>query len=441
MNSQLLFYRTVAGCPRRSLFTSRLRLVGFCLLFPFLFAQAQQQQPYATRSFVDRIRTIQCFPEGNPLAPPMIALGGPERLTIAFDELLPDASYFNYKLIHCNADWRQSALSELEYLDGFNVNPIDTYEFSQSTFTNYVHYSLSIPNENVRPLVSGNYVLQVFPENEPDRILMQVCFSIYESLVSMGMEVSSRTDIDYNASHQQVGVTVNAPNYTISNPYQELKLIVTQNGRRDNQATVVQPLSAQGSSIQYQHLRSLIFEAGNEYRRFEDTNIRYAGMGVQNIQFFDPYYNVTLFTGMPRKNSGYSYDQTQYGGYIIRESNAENSDIEADYFIVHFSLEDTPFADGRVFINGDLTLNLFNEDNEMFYNAQERKYEKALLLKQGAYNYQYLYLPNGRSQARTGAIEGNYYQTVNEYLARLYHRPQGGRYDRLIGVGMVYSGR
>ena len=108
---------------------------------------------------------------------------------------------------------------------------------------------------------------------------------------------------------------------------------------------------------------------------------------------------------------------------------------------MHFSLEDTPFADGRVVINGDLTLNLFNEDNEMFYNAQERKYEKALLLKQGAYNYQYLYLPNGRSQARTGAIEGNYYQTVNEYLARLYHRPQGGRYDRLISVGMVYSGR
>ena len=66
---------------------------------------------------------------------------------------------------------------------------------------------------------------------------------------------------------------------------------------------------------------------------------------------------------------------------------------------------------------------------------------KTLLLKQGSYNYQYLFLPDGGSTASAGPIEGNYYETVNEYLVKVYHRPQGVRYDKLIGIGMGYSGR
>ena len=71
----------------------------------------------------------------------------------------------------------------------------------------------------------------------------------------------------------------------------------------------------------------------------------------------------------------------------------------------------------------------------MVYNPATGLYERSMLLKQGAYNYQYLIVPPGAKRGYTNRIEGDKYQTVNEYTARVYHRRKGERYDRLIGFG------
>lgn len=406
-----------------------------------LTAQSLSDQPYETRSFSDRFKTLRTQVEGRELFPPIIDLNTNEHITISFDEMTEEVSYLQYSLVHCNADWRPSALSDLEYLDGFNTNPIEEFDFSMATFAHYVHYSLTLPNEDVQFKVSGNYVLLVYPENEPERVLLQVCFSVYENNILVAPSVTSRTDIDYNREHQQVSVTLNANNYRIQNPYNELKVSVTQNGRRDNEVIVNRPLRVQGSQIFFDHDRNLIFEAGNEFRRFEMVATRYAGLGVSNIYHFDPYYHVELTPVKPRSESSYLYDQTQNGRFVIRQSGASNSDTEADYFVVHFTLDSDPIPGGKIYIDGELTNHLYSPYNEMVYNPQTEQYEKTLLLKQGSYNYQYLFLPDGARTATAAPVEGNYYQTVNEYLVKVYHRAPGERYDRLIGIGMSYSGR
>ena len=406
-----------------------------------LTAQSLSDQPYETRSFSDRFKTLRTQVEGRELFPPIIDLNTNEHITISFDEMTEEVSYLQYSLVHCNADWRPSALSDLEYLDGFNTNPIEEFDFSMATFAHYVHYSLTLPNEDVQFKVSGNYVLLVYPENEPERVLLQVCFSVYENNILVAPSVTSRTDIDYNREHQQVSVTLNANNYRIQNPYNELKVSVTQNGRRDNEVIVNRPLRVQGSQIFFDHDRNLIFEAGNEFRRFEMVATRYAGLGVANIYHFDPYYHVELTPVKPRSESSYLYDQTQNGRFVIRQSGASDSDTEADYFVVHFTLDSDPIPGGKIYIDGELTNHLYSPYNEMVYNPQTEQYEKTLLLKQGSYNYQYLFLPDGTRTATAAPVEGNYYQTVNEYLVKVYHRAPGERYDRLIGIGMSYSGR
>lgn len=420
----------------------RLVLASIALWTPCaLTAQSLSDQPYETRSFSDRFKTLRTQVEGRELFPPIIDLNTNEHITISFDEMTEEVSYLQYSLVHCNADWRPSALSDLEYLDGFNTNPIEEFDFSMATFAHYVHYSLTLPNEDVQFKVSGNYVLLVYPENEPERVLLQVCFSVYENNILVAPSVTSRTDIDYNREHQQVSVTLNANNYRIQNPYNELKVSVTQNGRRDNEVIVNRPLRVQGSQIFFDHDRNLIFEAGNEFRRFEMVATRYAGLGVSNIYHFDPYYHVELTPVKPRSESSYLYDQTQNGRFVIRQSGASNSDTEADYFVVHFTLDSDPIPGGKIYIDGELTNHLYSPYNEMVYNPQTEQYEKTLLLKQGSYNYQYLFLPDGARTATAAPVEGNYYQTVNEYLVKVYHRAPGERYDRFIGIGMSYSGR
>ena len=415
-----------------------------CTVLLFLttdYIGAQETPPYRTRTFGFDWRTLQVQVEDNILAPPVITLGEANRIVVSFDHLAEDVTYLQYSIIHCDADWRPSQLSELEYMEGLNTNDVDDYAFSNGTFAHYVNYRITLPNEQVQLTKSGNYAVIVYPENEPENVVLQACFSVTEQRINVTAEATSRTDIGYNTEYQQVSATIAHPYYNIQDPFNDLKIVVSQNGRYDNAVTVTRPLRVMNNEIYYEHNRELIFNAGNEYRRFEMVSIRYAGMGIADIQYYEPYYHATLTTDYPRNNMSYFFDKTQYGRYLIRESNASDSNLEADYFVVHFTLDEDEIKGGHVYIDGELTGHLYDDNSRMQYNAETQQYERVLLLKQGSYNYMYLFQPDGNSKATPAPTEGNYYETVNEYLVKVYHRPIGARYDRLIGVAICYSGK
>lgn len=399
-------------------------------------------QTYRTRILQPDYKTLQVNLTENWLAPPVIELENDRQIEISFDQLSHDVHYLSYSIVHCNADWTPSGLSELEYIDGFNTNPVEYAEPSFNTYIPYTHYKIALPNESVRFLVSGNYAVRVYPENQPDRPVLYACFSVVDNRVGIAATVTSRTDVGYNRGHQQVNFTVSHPQYPIRDPYSELKIIVTQNNRRDNEAVVKAPTYVGRNELVYEHNRDLIFEAGNEYRRFEMVSVRYAGLGVERIRFYDPFYHVTLFPATLRAGGNYTYDQTQFGRFYIRRSDAEDNELEADYFIVHFTLDyENPFIEGSIYINGELTHDIFDESSKMVYNFDTRRYEKEMMLKQGLYNYLYLFVPTGKTEGSPGLIEGNYYETMNEYMIKVYHRPQSERYDRLIGTLRCLSGK
>ncbi len=407
-------------------------LAASTLLLSTLFTQAAVD---TRQGCLDpRFRTLTVDVEGIEMAPPIINLGAGDRIVITFDELTDDHSYLRYSLLHCNANWQPSQLVESEYVSGFNQADITDYEYSRGTSAHYVHYSLAIPNEDMEPLVSGNYLLRVWEDTNPDVILVQARFMVAEGGVAINGNISSRTDIDYNRSHQQLELNVSADRAQVSDPFNDLIVKVQQNSRLDNEVTLAHPSRVSGSVAYYEHLNPLIFPAGNEYRRFENSSVSFPGMGVYAIDYYDPYYNFTLNSDQPRSSEPYSYDQTQNGRFRIREYNSANSATEADYTVVHFTL-DSPRLDGqRIYIDGDLTNRNLDQESEMHYNPVTMQYEKSMLLKQGAYNYQYLVYPPRPGQTATSPIEGDLYPTVNEYLITVYNRPPGARYDRLIGA-------
>lgn len=417
-----------------------LKLILFFIFAGMQFVSAQKTDT-RTQIFNPNFKTLRVSVGGNFLFPPIITLYGDDRLIISFDELAEDVSYLRYSVVHCNADWQPSSLVEAEYLDGFNFGNVDDYDHSAATFAHYINYNIVLPNDNMKLQKSGNYLLRVYPEDDPDNILLQARFSVCESLVKVFPSVSSRTDIDYNSNSQQVSFEVNTENYDIRNLYSDLKAYVSQNSRYDNEVLVTNPLSVESGRAAFQHNKSLIFPAGNEYRRFETVATNYPGMGVERIEYHHPYYHMDLYPDVPRTEQPYSYDQTQYGRFVVRESNASNSDTGADYVVVHFALDIPQQYGGNIYIDGDLTDHIFSSNSLMKYNPATGRYENDMFLKQGSYNYQYLWVPDGSPTGFTSKIEGDKYQTVNEYLVKIYHRPQGERYDRFIGYGMVYSGR
>ena len=407
------------------------------------FGICTNAEPLHSQVFDNSFRTIEISPLSNSYLPPIWVMGQDDNpLVVSFDNLSEDRKYLRYSLVHCNSDWTPSQLQESEYTNSFNYADIENYEYSSNTFAHYVHYSFTLPNENMQLLRSGNYIVKVYEQDNPDEILFQTRFSVCENIAMVKSSVSSRTDIDYNERHQQIEVEVIDHNHSVNDPFNDLTLIVSQNTRLDNEVTIKRPLLVSGNRYTFSHNSQLIFPAGNEYRRIETVAINAPSMGVMNMQFYEPYYHAILRTDNPRADQPYYYDKTQNGHFTIRNWESEHSDIEADYVVTHFSLDtDGPLTGGDIYIDGEFAEHLSENSRKMVYDASSGLYTADILLKQGAYNYQYLWLPDGVSVGSTSLIEGDKYQTVNEYLVKLYQRRPGDRYDRFIGFGITFSGK
>lgn len=387
-------------------------------------------------------KTLKVTREDNEFAPPVIMLGDVnDRIRIEFDELSEERRFMRYELVHCDALWRPEGLVASEFLDGFNEGLVEDYDFSQATLAHYVHYTITIPNQDIRITQPGNYLVRVYDESDPDETLLQARFGVTDFTAKIDAGVTTRTDIDTNREHQQVSVTVDTRHVnSLDDPFGDLTVVVTQNGREDNKVVLTAPQRVAGDKVIYEHLRPLIFEAGNEYRRFETVSTTYPGMGVAEITYADPLYNMTLYTDTPRSMSSYLYDSTQHGRFFVREGNSVDSDLQADYVVVHFALEMPQLPGKDLFLDGDFVSRRFDPNSRMVYNHATGCYENSMLLKQGAYNYKYLAVPAGSTRGSEREIEGNFYETVNEYTVMVYHRPRGSRFDRLIGVAMISSG-
>jgi hypothetical protein len=75
----------------------------------------------------------------------------------------------------------------------------------------------------------------------------------------------------------------------------------------------------------------------------------------------------------------------------------------------------------------------------MKFDKKTGLYEKAILLKQGFTNYQYVITDKSGSIDYENAIDGNFYQTENNYTAIVYYRGNNERYDRVIGIANTNS--
>lgn len=407
-------------------------LLLFALLCAFMGLRAQQ-----TRSLSNQIRTVQVIVAGDPLLPPVARLGS--RVEVAFDALTHDYTRYIYKVEFCNADWsRCEDVFESDYLSGFNGQPIDDYETSFNTTVLYTHYRMVFPNEDTRLLLPGNYRVQVFADERDasDEPVLEACFSLYVPDMSIAAEVSNNTEVDFNQRHQQVTYSIGYGSHRVIDPQRELHTVVMQNRRWDNAVIDLPPNIMKGTGAEWTHRRELVFEAGAEFHKFEILDVRLNGLNVDRMEWIDEQYHATLFPVTPQHN--YTYDPDADGNYVIRHSGDEDNATMSEYLFVHFLLQTPPLDGGDVYVTGLWDNGFPDPQCLMHYDEDLHAYECAVLLKQGYYNYQFRQL-DSNGVGRTARTDGDFYQTENEYLILVYHRPQGARYDALVGFAKVKS--
>lgn len=402
------------------------------ILLISLFAVTSRAQRHEI--FSPRIASLQVTADDNWTGLPITDMDG--RIHINFDDLTHEYTRYTYRIEHCEADWTPSEeLFTSDYLQGFADGDVIEYCIeSLNTYQLYTHYSLTIPNERCRLKMSGNYRLTVIDENNDETPVMTVCFMLVEPKMGVSLNYTTNTDVDINNSHQQVEMNLLYGELNVTNPTEQIKTVVMQNGRWDNARLNARPQYVMADGLRWQHCRDFIFQAGNEYHKFEMLDLTHPTMGIDHISWDGEMYHVFPFINEPRRH--YIYDEDANGAFIIR--NSDNYEIEntCDYAWVHFQLNCPNPVKGDVYLNGAWTHDWFLPEYKMEYNEEMKCYEGAVKLKQGYYNFQYL-LMNPDGTITTMPTEGDFYQTENSYQALIYYKGTGERTDRLVGYANI----
>jgi hypothetical protein len=366
---------------------------------------------------------------------PIIRLG--ERLELSFDALNGNEADYYYVIEHFNFDWTPSDLSKGEYLNGFDEVRIETYENSLNTLQIFSHYRLRIPNRETRGITkSGNYMISIL--NDDNELIFSRKFMVIENIVSVAVDIKRSRDLAYIKERQSVQFAINSPTLQLINPKQTVNTLVMQNSNLKTAITNLKPQYTIGTELIYRYDKEASFWGGNEFYNFDNKDVRAASNGVRSVELNDLYENY-LFTDISRKDRPYTYNPDINGNFVVRNINAENPAIEAEYVVIHFALQYyEDIGDKEIHIYGNFNNWTIDGSTYMEYDDYSDSYKVSRLFKQGFYNYKYVLVDRDGS-IDEGAISGNFWQTENDYTVLVYYRDLGGRFDRIIGMGMGNS--
>ena len=381
------------------------------------------------------IKTIT-FVQNNQNSIPLFSLNGP--FEIQFDDLYANEANYYYEIVHCNYDWKHSDLSKNEYLQGFDGIRIQEYTNSLNTLQLFSHYRIGFPNKNTRLLVSGNYMIKIL--NEDREVVFSRKLMLYEDLVSVPMQIKRARTLSNINYKQNLDFSIKSPNLLFQSPLQNVKVLLLQNGKLNEAITNVKPMYTIGNDLIYKYDSETQFWGGNEFLYYENKVIRAATNFISRVDSNNGVYNTHLYTDNARINKTYTYNPDANGNFIPLNANTSNNAIEADYSWVFFTLSAPSFYEKKnIYINGMFNNYAISDENKMDYNQEKGIYEKAIMIKQGFTNYQYVVADQNKKIDYENAIDGNFCQTENNYFAIIYYRENNQRYDRIIGKGVANS--
>ena len=358
-----------------------------------------------------------------------------QRLSLEFDILTDEPEALRWSIRHCDADWHADDLEPYEFMQGFEYGAIDRYDFSFTTLTPYIHYSVTLPEAGARFIHSGNYLITVSLDGMEDSVLLTRRFRVTEQSVKLTATMTLPYDGMATDRRQQVDVAVEAAG--IDRQY--LRVTAQQNGRLDNMREL-EFSGYSGTALTYRDRRANIFDGGNAFRFFDLSNLRTPMYNVQRVERYGGETFAIIAPCENRSRRHYTVDAALNGGFKVNVFDRNNPTLEADYVWVNLSLPaEQPMMGGSVHVVGALTDWRLDDASRMDYSVEYKAYTKRLLLKQGYYSYQLLYVPARRSGdgAETAQIEGDHRETPNDYTISTYYHSPGDRADRLLGVSRI----
>ena len=399
---------------------------------------APEETKLENKIFKERIQTVLLDQALIANSLPIINLGSKEQLLLQFDDLSNNLADYGYRIIHCDFNWEPSLLHESEYMDGFTENYISNYSYSLNTLVPYVHYEVLFPNDQLQLKKSGNYIIQVFEQNDMDQVVLQRRFFVLDNRVNVRMQAKTATIVSEREESQEVDFVIRTGDYKIDDPFFGLKVCVRQNRRWDNAITDLKPVFVRNDELDFNLDGPNTFKGGNEYRNADFRSLRFLGDQIARFDTEDSISHVYLRTDPKRSFNYYSQLQDINGERVINIQEGFKPSVEADYVLVHFTLPYSYEIEEDVYVFGALSDWQLSPNFKMSYDEEKQAYKLKVLLKQGYYNYNYA-IHSESGEIDETFFEGSHYQTENQYHVFVYNKAMSSRYDELIGFNSVNS--
>ena len=391
--------------------------------------------------YVSNIKTVRLFTSGNQLTIPVIQLNGNSQLQLFFDDLDGDVKYYYYTYELCNSDWSPANLGQFDYLKGFTEQRISDYHFSSLSHIRYTHYQAVLPNQNMFPTRSGNYILKVYLNNDTSQIVFTKRMMVLDNKASIAGRVVQPFSSQDNQANQKIEFTVDVKALQSFNAAQQIKVVLLQNYRWDNAIVNLKPAFIRGTSMEYNTPNTGIFPAGKEWRWLDVRDFHLQSDRVLTANYNKNSTDIFLRTDIPLIAERYVYYKDLNGMSSIEAIRGVNPYYEGDYATVNFSFappNGQPYANKDIYLFGQLTNYNYIDSLKLIYDPAKQLYQTHLLLKQGYYDYTYIAVDKDNPSIRT-QMDGDNFEAENEYTILIYYKPFIGRSDELIGIASFDS--
>lgn len=377
------------------------------------------------------IQSIQLFNPQTNDETPVIRFG--EQLILSFDDLTNSSEIYRYTIKHYDRNWNDDNLFFTEIATGSLNGLLDKFEYSFNTIQAYTHYKLTFPNDKMQPKISGNFELIVYKDSA-EKPLFKRRFYLVEDAATVALNISRIADAKKPDINQRVEVKAVSKTGDLSSNVNSMTLNVMQNNNPNVVVNNQKPSATLGNQLLFQQM-NLTFPGNNEFYYFDNKNMNMAADMVSATELKDGV-NQTYLHPVWAFPLNYQYQPDVNGAWYYRRNDLgleRNAEREADYSWVYFSLESDP-VDKEIYVLGGFNDFKPSKENQMQYDAANKKYVAKIFLKQGFYNY-ILATKESNGSLNFGEVNGNFWQTENLYQAFLYYAPFGRNYDGLMGYG------
>jgi hypothetical protein len=287
--------------------------------------------------YMPNIYSAKLFLKGNQLGYPIITLNGIEQMELVFDDLDADVKSYYYTYQLCNADWTPVQVSTFDYIRGFAQNQITDYRYSSVALTRYTRYHLVLPENTSRLILSGNYLLKVYLNNDTSKLAFTKRLMVVQNAVSITAQILQPMNPQFSSISQKLQFTVNSKALAISNPFQQIHVVILQNGRWDNAIYMGNPSFYSGTRYEYNSDEVPLFPGGNQWRWLDLQSFRFQSDRIARVDFLKNGTIVQLKPDKDRSGLPYYFYDDNNGKYYIQTTDLLDPNWQGDYGRVRFA--------------------------------------------------------------------------------------------------------